>query len=63
MLVAEDTNALNLSDEQFQMFVNKSVSIINDILETTDNEALLSMCRFEFTIVFYRRMFHDETRI
>jgi hypothetical protein len=47
VLLAEGTNSLNLTDEQFQVIINKSVAVVNKILQIINNEIMLGMCLFE----------------
>ncbi len=60
MLLAEGTNSLNLTDEQFQVIVNKSVAVVNEILQNINNEIMLGMCLFEVHRNIFTGWFYDR---
>lgn len=47
VLVAEGTNALNTTDEQFTMITNESVPVIDKILEAIDTQTKQGIYQFK----------------
>lgn len=46
VFIAEGTNQLNLTDQQFQVISNKTIPVVNNMLNTVYNQTIDSMYIF-----------------